>query len=395
MKEGTGVSPSRPLLLFVVNVDWFFLSHRLPLAQAARDAGFEVVVVAAETGRSAEIRREGFGFVPFAFSRRGVAILEEAKSIFFLARLYRRLRPDLVHHVTIKPVLYGSLASRMVGGIKVINAVSGLGYTFTSNERARVVRAVATLLYRATTLTPNSRTIFQNPDDLEAFVSKGLVKPRQAVLIRGSGVDCARFRATEEPKGAPVVVLPSRMLLDKGVGEFVEAARIVRRSLPEARFVLVGDSDPGNPTGVLVEKLEAWMRAGEVEWWGHRSEMPEVLAGANLVVLPSYREGLPKVLLEAAASSRAIVATDVPGCREIVRHGVNGLLVPPHDGEALARAVRDLLENPELRERFGRAGREIAVSEFAEGIVVEQTLNLYKKLLRDRWPQDSGRAIRR
>ena len=390
MSEAPGRDPvGRPRLLFVVNVDWFFLSHRLPLARAARDAGVEVVVVAAESGRSAEIRREGFGFVPMPFSRQGVAVREEAKLLLSLVWLYRRLKPNLVHHVTIKPVLYGSLAARAAGGVKIVNAVSGLGYTFTSDERAQGIRAVATLLYRATTLNPNSRTIFQNPDDLQAFVRKGLVRPRAAVLIRGSGVDCERFRATGEPEGDPVVVLPARILWDKGVGEFVDAARIVRRSLPRARFVLVGDSDPGNPTGVPVEQLKAWVRRGDVEWWGHRDEMPAVLSGANLVVLPSYREGLPKVLLEAAASARAIVATDVPGCREIVRPGVNGLLVPPRDSAALARAVGTLLKSPELREEFGRAGREISVREFAEEIVVEQTMALYKELLGARWP---GRA---
>jgi glycosyltransferase involved in cell wall biosynthesis len=302
-------------------------------------------------------------------------------------RLYRNLRPDLVHHVTIKPVLYGSLASRAVCDIKVVNAVSGLGYTFTSDKRAKATRGVATVLYRATTLNPYSRTIFQNPDDLKTFVEKRLVKPKQAVLIRGSGVDCDRFQERCEPQGDPVIMLPSRMLWDKGVGEFVEAARIIRNSDLKARFVLVGGFDPGNPTGVPIEQLNAWVQSGVVEWWGHQDAMPEILSNANLVVLPSYREGLPKVLLEAAASARAIVATDVPGCREIVRHDVNGLLVPPHSSEALAQAIRVLLKAPELRTRFGRAGRGIAVREFSEQMVVRQTLDLYRELLGHKWPK--------
>lgn len=381
------VTKKKPRLLFVVNVDWFFLSHRLPLARAARDAGAEIMVAAADSGKSDEIRREGFAFLPIPFSRQGVAIIEEAKSLLLLVRLYRNLRPDLVHHVTIKPVLYGSLASRAVGDIKVVNAVSGLGYTFTSNQRAKAIRVVATVLYRATTLNSYSRTIFQNPDDLKTFVEKRLVKPNQAILIRGSGVDCARFQERREPLGEPVVMLPSRMLWDKGVGEFVEAARAIRNSGVKARFVLVGGSDPGNPTGVPVEQLNAWVQSDVVEWWGHQDAMPEVLSSANLVVLPSYREGLPKVLLEAAASARAIVATDVPGCREIVRHDVNGLLVPPRSGEALAQAIWILLKSSELRTRFGRAGRGIVVREFSEQTVVRQTLDLYRELLGYKWPK--------
>jgi glycosyltransferase involved in cell wall biosynthesis len=381
-----GATSARPRLLFVVNVDWFFLSHRLPLARAAREAGAEVVILAAESGEAERIRREGFRFVPFPFSRRGVAVASELKIVFSLMSLYRSLRPDLVHHVTIKPVLYGSLVARVVGDIKVVNAVSGLGYTFISGKRARAVRAVAKMLYKVATLNLHSRTIFQNSDDLETFVGRRLVRPDRAVLIRGSGVDCARFKPIPEPTGKPVVMLPSRMLLDKGVEEYVEAARLLQSIGVKARFVLVGDSDPGNPTAVPVKQLEAWVQSGIVEWWGYREDMPRVLSSANIVVLPSYREGLPKVLLEAAASARAIVATDVPGCREIVRHNVNGLIIPPRRSEPLARAIRTLLKSPELRAGFGRAGREIAVAEFSEEIVVEQTLSLYRDLLGNKWP---------
>jgi glycosyltransferase involved in cell wall biosynthesis len=373
----------KPCLLFVVNVDWFFLSHRLPLARAARDAGFEVVIAAADSGKSGEILREGLGFVPLPFSRRGMAITEELRVLFLLLRLYRRLRPALIHHVTVKPVLYGSLAARAMGDTAVVNAISGLGYTFIADERARVVRAVTKALYKVALRRARTRNIFQNPNDLETFVDMRLVRPDQTALVRGSGVDCSLFCPTPEPEGVPVVVLPSRMLWDKGVREYVGAARRVLEAGERVRFVLVGDSDPDNPTAIPVRQLRAWAREGVVEWWGHRTDIAQVFSNVNLVVLPSYREGLPKVLLEAAASARATVAADVPGCREIVRHGVNGLLVPPRDDAALARAIRVLLRSPGLRERFGRAGREIAVAEFAEEIVVEQTLNLYRELLKD------------
>ena len=327
-------------------------------------------------------------------TRKGVSPVDELRTLFSLARLYRRLRPSLVHHVTIKPMLYGSLAARLAGRRRtaVVNAISGLGFAFSSRRRAAVLRPLVKALYRLALRGPRGYVIFQNPDDLDRFVRMGLAREDRAVLVRGSGVDCSRFRATPEPAGDhPLVVLPSRLLWDKGVGVFAAAARAVRATDPAARFTLVGAPDRGNPTAVPVEKLESWAAEGIVEWWGHREDMPEVLSGASIVVLPTtYPEGVPKALLEAAASGRAIVATDVPGCREVVRHGVNGLLVPPGDAEALTGAVRTLLRSPGLRESFGRAGRGIAVNEFAEEIVAGQTMDLYRKLLGAEWPRGAG-----
>jgi glycosyltransferase involved in cell wall biosynthesis len=358
-------------VLFVVNADWFFLSHRLPLAIAARNAGAEVTVVAGDTGKSQAIRDHGLGFIDLPISRSGTNPLSNARTLGFLLRLYRRLRPDLVHHVTVKPIIYGSIAARVVGQIAVVNAISGLAYTFTSDRlHARMLRPLVTLLYRFALRDRDSR----------------VVRPEQAVLIRGSGVDCSTFAPTPEPDGAPIVMFPARLLREKGIAEFVEAADQLLRSGHQARFVLVGDFDPINPGSIDPAQLEAWTRQGLVESWGHRSDMASVLAGATIVVLPAYREGLPKVLLEAAASARAIVATDVPGCREIVRSGINGLLVPARDSRALADAIATLLQSRELRQEFGRAGRAIAVKEFAEEIVVDKTLALYRVLLRNRWP---------
>ncbi|MEW6616666.1 MAG: glycosyltransferase family 4 protein [Thermodesulfobacteriota bacterium] len=214
------------------------------------------------------------------------------------------------------------------------------------------------------------------------LADSGLVSPKRATLIRGAGVNPNVFASRPEPEGAPVVILAARMLWDKGIGEFVEAARWLREQGIAARFVLVGDSDPGNPAAVLVARLDEWRRSGVVEWWGHREDMPEVFAQSNIVVLPSYREGLPKVLLEAASCGRAIVATDVPGCREIVRHNENGLLVPPRDSKSLADALKILIENPELRRKMGARGREIVEAEFSEEIVVRQTMEVYKEIIR-------------
>jgi len=371
-------------LLFVVNEDWFFLSHRLPLAIGARDAGLDVSIAAGDTGKSKEIVDRGFRFVSLPISRGGANPITDARTLFFLIRLYTRLRPDLVHHVTVKPIVYGSLAARLVRGVAVVNAVSGLAYTFSSDKlHARVLRPLVTALYRLALSDRRSRIIFQNPNDRDDLVRMKVVRPEQAVLIRGSGVECSVFAPSPEPAGKPVVMLPARMLLEKGVREFVEAARLLLTSGSKGRFVLVGDSDPANPGSIGRPQLEAWVRQGLVEWWGHRTDMPRVLSCASIVVLPAYREGLPKSLLEAAACGRPIVTTDVPGCREVVRSGINGLLVPARDARALAQAIEMLIQRPDLRKQYGRAGREIAVSEFAEEIVVKNTLALYGDLLGD------------
>jgi len=377
---------SRPVVLFVVNADFFFLSHRLPIALAARAAGARVVVACGETGKSHLIREAGLEFVPLPLSRKGLNPLAEARTFVFLLRLYRSLRPDVIHHVSIKPVLYGSIAARLSRAGAVVNAVSGLGFVFSTARLARLLRPFVERAYRAAFQHSPSRAIFQNPSDHRRFVDAGLVSPKRTVLILGSGVDCARFHDRPEPAGELTVVLPARMLWAKGVGEFVAAARSMRARRPGVRWALVGMVDTDNPDAVPEREIQGWVDEGVVEWWGHRDEMPEVLARAHVVVLPTYSEGLPKVLLEAAAAARPIVTTDVPGCREVVRHGVNGLLVPPRDSFALASAVETLLDAPVLRRRFGEAGRRIAEAEFSEQLVVRQTMGIYRELLGERWP---------
>lgn len=380
---------SGPRILIVVNVDWFFLSHRLPIARAARDLGAEVVIAAADTGRSAEIRREGFCFLPIPLSRSGTNIFAELRALGVLARMYRKIKPDLVHHVTIKPVIYGSLAARITGVKAVVNAITGLGFSFSDDGRTSILRLLAKTLYRLVLGFPRSCAVFQNPDDRDDFVRMSLVPLAQTALIRGSGVDCSRFRMTAQADGPPIVMFAGRMLRDKGVGIFIEASRILHATHPEVRFVLVGAVDPSNPATVSTEQIQDWTVERAVEWWGDRTDMPNVLSGAWIVALPStHREGLPKVLLEAAACGRPLVASDVPGCREIVRHEVNGLLVPPRDSHALASAFRRLLESTELRTRFGRAGREIVEQEFSQEIIVRQTLDLYHRMLGGAWRQN-------
>jgi glycosyltransferase involved in cell wall biosynthesis len=369
--------------LFVVNTDAFFLSHRLPLALALRDRGFEVWIASNDTGSRDIIESQGLGFSEIRFAGGAIRPGSELAALARLLRLYWKLRPRLIHHVTVRPVLYGSLAARILPKTAVVNAVSGLGFTFSEGTRARRIRRFALPLYRAALNRPRSVTICQNPDDLAELRKYGLLRGSEVAIIRGSGVDVDRFRPALQKKGAPVVMMASRLLWDKGVGEFVEAALVLRSRYPNVRFVLVGDPDLGNPHTIPQDRIAQWVGDGAVEWWGHRADMERVLQEATIVVLPSYREGLPKVLLEAASCGNPLVATDVPGCREIVRHGSNGLLVPPRDSGALSKAIARLLDEPGTRMRMGHAGRALVESQFSLDRVVKETMAVYERALQD------------
>ncbi len=368
-------------LLFLVTEDWYFCSHRLPLARAAQAAGYEVVVATRVDLRGDEIMAEGFRLVPIGLRRRSRNPFREMAAIAEIAQIYRRERPDIVHHVALKPVLYGSLAALLVHRPAVVNALAGMGFIFTSSSRtAAVLRSAVSQIFRFLLNAGRSVLILQNPDDEAMLESGGLIAPSRVRLIRGSGVDIDRFAPTPEPGGTPVVMLPSRMLWVKGVGEFVAAAGTLRTRGVVARFVLVGDGDADNPASIPDAQLKAWYDSGLIECWGRCEDMPAAFAQANIVCLPSYREGLPKVLLEAAACARALVATDAPGCREIVRHGENGLLVPLRDAASLADAIERLLGDFALRLRMGKKGRHMVESEFSEKKVIQETLAVYREM---------------
>jgi glycosyltransferase involved in cell wall biosynthesis len=373
--------PARKKLLFLVTEDWYFCSHRLPPARAAQAAGYEIVVATRVGNRGAEIEAEGFKLIPIGLRRRSRNPLRELAAIAEIARIYWRERPDIAHHVAIKPVLYGSLAAMLLRRPAVVNALAGMGFLFTSSSRlAAVLRAAVSQVFRVLLNAGRNVLILQNPDDEALLVSGGLVAASRVRLIRGSGVDVQRFYPMPEPDGTPVVMLASRMLWDKGVGEFVGAAGLLRARGRAARFVLVGDGDADNPASVPQAQLKAWQDSGVVECWGRRDDMPAAFAQAHVVCLPSYREGLPKVLLEAAACARPLVATDAPGCREIVRHGENGFLVPLRDAAGLADAIERLLSDPALRHKMGAKGRQMVVTEFSEAQVARQTLAVYREL---------------
>ena len=381
MSGSAPVPGARKKLLFLATEDWYFCSHRLPPARAAQAAGYDVVVATRVDLRGAEIMAEGFKLVPIGLRRRSRNPFREVAAIAEIAQIYRRERPDIVHHVALKPVLYGSLAALLVRRPAVVNALAGMGFLFTSTSRtASVLRSAVSRIFRVLLNAGRSVLILQNPDDEAMLVSGGLVAPSRVRLIRGSGVDIERFAPTPEPGGTPVVMLPSRMLWDKGVGEFVAAAGALRVRGVVARFVLVGDGDADNPASIPDAQLKAWHDSGLIECWGRCEDMPAALAQAHIVCLPSYREGLPKVLLEAAACARALVATDAPGCREIVRHGENGLLVPLRDAASLADAFERLLGDPALRFRMGQKGRHMVELEFSEAKVAQETLAVYREM---------------
>lgn len=375
----------RRRILYVVNTDWFFLSHRLPVALAARDRGADVSVLARNTGAAAEIERHGFRFVPLPLSRSGTNPLSEARAVASLVGAYRRLQPDLVHHVTLKAIAYGTVAARWTRAPAVVNAVTGLGYAFVESGGRAIPRVAATVLLRSACRHKNQYLILQNPADREFFIERGWVDPGRAALILGSGVDCDRFAHVPEPEAPPyVVAMAARMLWDKGVGDFVAAARTLRRAYrSDVRCVLIGEPDPGNPSAIPESRLREWHQEGVVEWWGPEEDMPSVLARCHVLVVPTrYREGVPKILLEAAASGRPVVTTDVPGCRDAVADGETGLLVPPAVPNRLAEKVGQLLEDETLRQRLGEAARRRAEREFAIGLVVSRTLAVYEKLFK-------------
>jgi glycosyltransferase involved in cell wall biosynthesis len=370
----------RPRLLLVGNDGEEMLHRRLGLARAAASAGYEVHLAAPPGARSADLAAAGFPFHAFPLARRSLDPRHELRTRRALRTLYARLRPALVHHFTIKPVLHGGAAARALG-IPAVHSITGLGSgQLMRGAKGAILRRLLARLYRTVLRHPRSRTVFQNPDDLELFVRRGLVPPGQARLIPGSGVDAQRFRPMPEPPGVVTVLFVGRFLRDKGVVEFVEASRLLA-SGPELRIALVGAPDAGNPSSIGDADIEAWRSAGLVETWGWQADMAATFARAHVVCLPSYREGIPRVLLEAAACGRPLVATDVPGCREVCLDGVTGLLVPARDAGALAAAIRRLAGDADLRARLGDAGRRLVLQRFTQERIEAGLLGVYAELV--------------
>lgn len=373
-------------IVLFANTDWYLWNFRRSLAVALRDAGHDVLLISPDGPYGARLSEIGLRWQPLPMDRRSLNPAREALLLLHLVRLLRRERPDVVHGFTIKSAVYGSLAARLAGVPGRVNAVAGMGYVFISNSsKARLLRPVVRSLLKLALGGRNARLILQNPDDVALFEQAGLVEPTHIRLIPGSGVDCSRFT----PDGLRVstdrmrVLLPARLLWDKGLAEYVGAARILQREGRAIDFLLAGDPDPGNPAAVPESVVRGWVAEGVLQWLGHVDDMPSLLRGVDIVALPSYREGLPKGLIEAAASGCALIATDVPGCREVVEHEVDGLRVPVRDGAALARAIARLQDDPTLRQRLADAGRRKALERFDEAIVLRDTLAVYRELEKD------------
>ncbi|MCU1348751.1 MAG: glycosyl transferase group 1 [Acidobacteria bacterium] len=373
-------------LLFVVNHAGFFLSHRLPVAVAARERGWDVHIATPRSKHVPRLLEHGLTWHEIRLSRAGLHPLQELRTLLDLFRLYRSTGAAVVHHVTSKPVVYGTFLARLARVPAVVNAISGMGHVF-ADERGlrRLLQPVVSLAYRVALRHPHMRVIFQNREHQAAFIDSGWIREADAVLIPGSGVDLSAYQprnAADAGSGAsPRVVLAARMLYTKGIHEFVEASRLLRARGAGVRMILVGEPDPDNPGSVPLEELQRWHAEGLVEYRGRSQEMPAVFAEADVVCLPTYYgEGVPKVLIEAAACALPIVTTDWPGCRDVVQDGLNGLLVPIRDPGALAAAIERLARDPELGREMGARGREKAIATWSVGTVIDRTMALYEEL---------------
>lgn len=379
MEKGSHDSTTLKPLLYVVTEDWYFWSHRLPIARAARDAGWQVHVATRITGHRALIEAEGFQVHELEFNRSGLNPLRDMKMLLALVLLYRRLKPRLVHHIAAKPVLYGTIAAWLCRISVVVNTMAGMGFLFSNDSfKIRVARSLFMRMLVALGRSRGRNLIVQNRDDRQIFIDAGLPGHRVS-LIRGSGVDLRQYPASAEPDGVPVALCVSRMLKDKGIRELVEAARLLQQRGVAIRIRLVGGTDL-NPSSIDPATIAEWSAEGVVEIAGHSSRIADEYSMSHIAVLPSYREGLPKSLLEAAACGRPIVATDVPGCREICIAGESGILVPVKNAVALADALEMLAVTPAMRTQFGKNARLLAEARFAIEIVIAETLALYRAL---------------
>lgn len=372
-------------------------NFRQSLAFQYRKNGLEVILVSPPGSYGPELEKLGFRWIPLNFSTRSINPLKELVLLWTLFKLYCKEQPDLVHHFTIKCALYGTFIARAIGGIKILNSITGLGHVFTDTRlRSRIISRFVTALYRLILSNKNIKVTFQNTEDRDYFVDHHLVKDDQISVIRGSGVDCKKFRPSKVVRvfSRPVRVLfASRMIKEKGVIELVQAAKILKQRQVDVEFIFAGDIYPENPSSLTKEEIHDIAKSGLITYLGHVHDMPNLIAGVDMVVLPSYREGSPKILLEAAASGKPIVATDIAGCRGIVCPQVNGILVPVKDISALADAIEILAKNPAMRIAFGKNGRKLALQQFDQRIINEALVNVVREF-NLACPAKNGRIIR-
>lgn len=369
---------SKIRIIYIVNVDWFFISHRLPLALEAQKRGYEVTIATTNTGRFKELEALGFKLYDLKIVRSGSNPLKEFFSIIRLIKILKSVKPTVIHNVTLKMSIYCSIAVRFIQITKVINAISGLGYNFTADRKTRSQKIIHTLMKFAFSKRGFS-FIFQNPDDLQLFKNLKFGQGNKLYLIKGAGVDLEKFKFSEQKKRNKIsFILIARMLKDKGISEFITSSKIVSTKYPNTRFILVGDVDKENPASFIKDELNKELSGTNVEWLGHRYDIIELLQESDVMVFPSYREGLPKSLIEAAAVGLPIITTDTVGCRECVDEGINGFLVPIGNSNILAQKMIELIENPAMMKKMGKASRVKAEKEFSLNMVIEKTFELYE-----------------
>ncbi len=369
-------------IIYIVNVDWFFISHRLPIALEALKQGHDVHVFTKDTGKMEYLKSLGIRVCPINLERGSVNPFKSLKLLLDLKEKITSIQPDVVHLVTIKPVLIGGLASILAKVPSIVYAISGLGFIFTNTMlKAKILRLGIIPLYRLALSAKNKTVIVQNLDDLRILRQYVAIPESQTTLIPGSGVDLKQFDFQPLPLTNKIVLMACRLLADKGVYEFHRSVRLLKEKYPDVKFVLVGGIDPDNPTSLTKKELNEWVERGDLEWWGHQRDMSEILSQATIVVLPSYREGMPKVLLEAQALGRPIVTTDVPGCREAIEDGKTGFLVQVKDEQSLANAIEKLIINDELCLQFSHNARVLAEQKFDIKQVVKTHINIYENLV--------------
>ena len=372
----------RTKILYLITEDWYFITHRLHLARDCRDAGWDVVVATRINKARAAIERENFLVVPIRMRRRRRMIFAELATIIELIRIYRIHKPDLIHNVGLKPVIYGSVAALICRTGPVINTLAGMGYVFSSGKfTIRVARALIKLSLKSCLLARNHWLIVQNKNDYAVLTESKVAPEARTVIIKGSGVDTNQFRPVPEAGGRIVAAVVSRMLKDKGIREVVLAARELKRRNVKVEIWLIGDHDPENPTSLSREDLYQWDAEGCIRWIGYQNDIPSIWSRAHIALLPSYHEGMPMTLLEAAAAGRPIITTDIPGCNDLIVDGENGLLVSVRDWIKLADAIQSLVCSRELRAKLGSAARETVCVEYAKQNVLDETKALYQRAL--------------
>ncbi len=371
-------------LLFIVNVDWFFISHRLPIARAALSDGFEVHVATVITDEKNKLESMGFVVHPINLIRGKSNPLQFCWNFLEIFRLLHREKPDVLHLVTIKPIIFGGIASRLLRLKRVIISISGLGFIFVSKGKiANVRRTLVKLAFKASLSYKGAHIIFQNSDDRDFISNLVGLRPFAWTMIRGSGVDLEIWKPNYTRRNNLLIILPARMLRDKGVFEFVDAARVIFEEgladLTKSRFVLLGGIDLDNPACISQDEIKTWVQNGHVEYWGWRSDVKDIISKSSIVVLPSYREGFPKALIEAAACGVPVITTDVPGCREAIIPNKTGLLVSPQSTKELVLALKVLIKSPKKRQEMGRKAREFAEASFS----IEKVIKIHLKLYND------------